>query len=108
MLRPILKRFQILLIAVFVLAVLLIAFIPKIQERSRLVEKHEELLEKIERIEQEIAALRENELAVQNDPYYLEKLARDKLGFSGPDEIIYQFDKPAANSPSRAKNGIPR
>ena len=40
----------------------------------------------------EIKQLRNREILVQTDPFYLEKLARDKLGYAKPNEIIYKFD----------------
>ena len=69
-------------------------------------------LERVERLEQELEVLRENnrQLARENqsllreirafhsNPGYIEKVARDELGMVGPNEIIYQFpddDKPA-------------
>ena len=62
-------------------------------------------LERVERLEQELQVLKENnrQLARENqtllseirafhsNPGYIEKVARDELGMVGPNEIIYQF-----------------
>ena len=91
-LKILLKRVQILLTLVFIVTLLTIIFLPKINQRMKLAMENKDLQKKIEAIEKEIEELRKKEAAIQSNPHYLEKLARNKLGFSAPDEIIYKFD----------------
>ena len=57
-----------------------------------LLQKREDLLSKISEMEKEIEELRKREIALQSNPHYVEKLARNKLGYSKPNEIIYKFE----------------
>lgn len=89
---PALKRFQILLLAVSVFVVLTVVFIPAFQKKQSLVFKQKDLQSEITGVKDEIESLKKRELAIRQDPLYLEKLAREKLGYSRPNEIIYHFD----------------
>jgi cell division protein FtsB len=86
------KRFRILLAIFLVIASVTTLFYPKFRERKRLLEKRAELNLKIEVMEKEIQELRKRKIAFQNNPLYLEKLARDKLGYSKKNEVIYKFE----------------
>ena len=54
------------------------------QERTRLSEKNFLLHRENEALRDKISRLRHDDL-------YLEKMAREELGFVGPGEIVYQF-----------------
>lgn len=69
-----------------------VVFYPKIKERETLLKKHQELQSKISQITSELDQFKKREIAIQTNPNYLEKLARNKLGYSKADEIIYKFD----------------
>lgn len=87
-----LKRVQLFsLLMIFVIGVT-IAFFPKIKERITLLNKQKQIQEKITAVEMDIENIRKKEIALKNNPLYVEKLARNKLGYSKPDEIIYKFD----------------
>ena len=90
--KSIFKRVQILLVAILSVLALSTAFLPKIKERMALLQKREDLLSKISEMEKEIEELRKREIALQSNPHYVEKLARNKLGYSKPNEIIYKFE----------------
>ncbi|EKD28162.1 MAG: hypothetical protein ACD_79C00410G0002 [uncultured bacterium] len=86
------QRIQIFIAAVILICVIAMFFVPKIIKRNTLIGKNEELKIKIANIENDIADLRKKEFLIQNDPDYLEKLARNKLGYTAPNEIIYKFE----------------
>lgn len=90
--KQFLKRVQLFsILMIFVVGVTL-AFFPKIKERISLLNKQTQLQEKILLVEADIEAIRKKEIALKSNPLYIEKLARNKLGYSKPDEIIYKFD----------------
>ncbi len=86
------KRIQILLTLLIVVVSTAVIFVPKVKERKALVQKRLVLEQEITDMHEEIDALRKQEYAIQNDPVYLERLARNKLGYSRPDETIYKFE----------------
>ncbi len=95
---------------VYVLALLLFAFslFTSFGDRGllhlwRLSEERRRLGEKNFRLHQENEILREKISRVRHDDHYLEKMAREDLGFVGPGEIVYQF----ASEDSRDKRHVP-
>lgn len=90
-LKVLLQRFRILLIFISFIAISVAFFVPKMQERKNLLEKEAQIEEKMTLLQEEIADLRNRELAVNNDDYHLEKLARNKLSYAKKDELIYHF-----------------
>lgn len=69
---------------------LLIVFLPGISQLHELREKNEELLRRVEELKAANAALREEKELLLNDPVYLEKVARQRLGMAREGEIIYK------------------
>ena len=57
----------------------------------RLTDERRRLGEKNFRLHRENEILRENINRLRHDDRYLEKKAREDLGFVGPGEIVYQF-----------------
>ena len=90
--KQFLKRVQLFSILIISVAVITILFFPKIKERISLINKQRLLQEKISSVEADIETIRKKEIALKSNPLYIEKLARNKLGYSKPDEIIYKFD----------------
>ena len=90
--KQFLKRVQLFSILIISVAVITILFFPKIKERISLINKQKLLQEKISSVEADIETIRKKEIALKSNPLYIEKLARNKLGYSKPDEIIYKFD----------------
>jgi len=66
---------------------------PKFKDRSLLSQNHQSVLASVAEVEKEIAELRQRELDFKNNPFYLEKLARNKLGYSKSGEVLYRFEK---------------
>lgn len=50
--------------------------------------------EKIAKLRQDNIRLRKDVHLLKKDPAYLERMARDKLGFARPGEIVYYYEEP--------------
>lgn len=90
--KQFLNRLQLFIVLMISIIGITIVFFPKIKERISLMNKQKQLQEKILSVETDIEAIRKKEIALKSNPLYIEKLARNKLGYSKPDEIIYKFD----------------
>jgi cell division protein FtsB len=86
------KRLRVLLIIIVTISAVVISFQPALKKRAALVQRREQLLSKMNSMEAEIKTLRQRELALQSDKAYLEKMARNKMGYSRPGETLYKFD----------------
>jgi len=64
----------------------------------RLDARHQELVEKNEKIESENQGLyRSVQRLKKNDPAYIENLAKQELGMIAEDEVIFKFNKEKQN-----------
>jgi cell division protein FtsB len=52
------------------------------------------LMEEIAKLKQDNVRLRKDVDSLKNDPAYLERVARDKLGLARPGEIVYYYGQP--------------
>ena len=52
------------------------------------------LTEDIAKLKQDNVRLRKDVDSLKNDPAYLERVARDKLGLARPGEIVYYYGQP--------------
>jgi cell division protein FtsB len=94
-------------LAVAVIAGLMEIFLPKIRENAAR-QKHISILEEQNRLKEEAAReLRARRERFQDDPLYVERMAREKLGKIRPDEVIFRFTDHSTNSvpDSRASAG---
>jgi cell division protein FtsB len=87
------RRFVILVVALLALAVLAGTALG---DRGYLEVRHRraagaELWREVERLKADNAALMADITALKTDPYTIEKLAREKLGYARPGEVIYLF-----------------
>ncbi|MBN2189970.1 MAG: septum formation initiator family protein [Candidatus Aureabacteria bacterium] len=85
---------SILISIVFIVIVLLavILLVPKWIGRGSLIKQEKGLEEAVEALEDKNLKLKQEKDALENDPVYLEKIARDELGLKRADEIIYKFE----------------
>jgi cell division protein FtsB len=87
-------RFVITVIALTVAAVVLImALEPVSSDYRKLAAEEETLKRKLTRLRQENEELKEEIYRLKNNPFYLEKYARDAFGLAGTNEYIFKFDK---------------
>ncbi|MDP8262253.1 MAG: septum formation initiator family protein [Candidatus Ancaeobacter aquaticus] len=79
------------LVVVMVVSVLYFLF-PEIAQYLNFLGDDKRLSRQIESEETKNVAYKKEIKDLQTNPVYIEKIAREKLGLSRPDEIIYKFD----------------
>ena len=72
---------------------LALLYYPKYKKLHQLNITEEKLDKEIAQKQKELQDLKEKQKALIQDKDSLEKVARDKLGYSGSNEIIYQFNE---------------
>jgi cell division protein FtsB len=90
---PLGRRVLLLVVAMAALALLISAATGDrgwLEMRRRRAAYHE-LKQEVERLRVGNAALARHIEALRRDPYVIEKLAREELGYSRPDEVIFMF-----------------
>jgi len=61
-------------------------------ERSRALERREaELSAEVKRLEERLDELRENQARLETDARFVEKIAREELGYAKPGETVFRF-----------------
>ena len=90
-----------LICAATVLAVVLL-YTPQIKTNERMRKTVLELDKKIEK-EEEVAKKLEAQTRSLQDPRTVERLARERLSYAKPGEIVVHFEQPQTNSPSRPR-----
>ena len=98
-------RKQILLGRIFVVVIAVIAmFVPQIRQYNELHRRETALQDEI-RLEEEILKhLQKQQKLLSEDPRFVEKIAREELGYAKPGETVFRFtddDVPSSNRPSR-------
>ena len=72
------------------IAVFLIIFLPGYSRLQELRAKNKSLLKQIEQLKKGNKELAQQIERLENDPLYIEKKARDKMGITKEGEIIYK------------------
>jgi cell division protein FtsB len=93
------NRLTQLVVALLVAAVLVgvgFWYVPLIRQNERMRKEEARLKEEAEREAALGRELDERILALTRDPAAVERVAREKLNLSRPDETIFQFEEPAA------------
>ncbi|MFH1655075.1 MAG: septum formation initiator family protein [Candidatus Omnitrophota bacterium] len=73
--------------------IVLIIFLPGYSRLQDLRQKNRDLENRIDELQQENLTLKEKQELLENDPYYLEKVAREKMGVAREGEIIYRIEE---------------
>jgi len=73
--------------------IVLIIFLPGYSKLQDLRQKNRDLEKRIDELQLENLTLKEKQELLENDPYYLEKVAREKMGVAREGEIIYRIDE---------------
>ncbi len=94
-----LTRVVIFLIAAAVLLAIGLCYTPVIQQNERMQKTKLELDKKIEK-ELEISKKLDAQMHSLQDPRTVERLAREKLSYAKPGEIVVHFDTPQTNAVS--------
>ncbi|MEW5895517.1 MAG: septum formation initiator family protein [Candidatus Omnitrophota bacterium] len=71
--------------------VLLLVFLPSYQRMQDLKQKNREYELGIQELVQENSRLSEEKRLLEEDPVYLEKVAREKMGLIREGEVIYKI-----------------
>ena len=74
-------------------------FLPQLLQIQQLRERRRELQKEIVQLEAENTQLRQQTKLLENDPLYVERIARKKLGVAREGEVIYRFDNEGSSSP---------
>ena len=69
----------------------LILFLPSYTKLQDLKQRQKDLEKKIVALEEENQRLQEYKEKLANNPFYLEKVAREKMGVARDGEIIYKL-----------------
>jgi cell division protein FtsB/cell division protein DivIC len=76
---------------IIIIFLLFIVFLPSYIKLQDLKQKNRDLEEKIKEIERENLVLREERENLKNNPFYIEKVGREKMGVVKKGEIIYKI-----------------
>ncbi|MGB2601464.1 MAG: septum formation initiator family protein [Candidatus Omnitrophota bacterium] len=87
------EKKRIIFFIVVVLTALSILFLPGFSELHKLREDNDQLKRRIVLLEEHNDNLKEEMLKMKQDPDYVEKKARKKLGIVKKGEIIYKTDQ---------------
>lgn len=71
--------------------VLLLVFLPSYQKMQDLKQKNKEYELKMQELVRENIRLSEEKQLLQDDPAYLEKVARERMGLIKEGEVIYKI-----------------
>ncbi|MBD3426883.1 MAG: hypothetical protein GF409_06590 [Candidatus Omnitrophica bacterium] len=83
---------RIIIYGISVLALLAVIFLPGYSELHRLKEDNDQLRSRISLLEEHNELLKEEMQKLKQDPDYIERKARTKLGIVKKGEIIYRKD----------------
>ena len=83
------------LVSVIVLAVIIClrVFEPKLQEMRRLEGELERARADVQRTASQLRDLKAKQERLRTDPQYVEKVAREELGYSKPGETVFRFEE---------------
>lgn len=78
---------------------IVIWYLPLILQNERMRKEIFHLKQEIQHEEEITRQLTNSVYAIQNDSNTVERLAREKLGYAKPGEIVIRFETPATNLP---------
>ena len=91
------QRICLIAIVALVVGIVLRLYLPKIEEQKRLRAQTETLRQDIQREAEQLRQLKRKQEKLQEDPRFVEKIAREDLNYAKPGETIFRFvdeDKP--------------
>lgn len=84
------ERKKVILFILLAMAAYIAIFLPKYSELQKLRESNDDIKQRIRLLEQNNDILKEEIKRLKDDPFYLEKKAREKLGIIKKGEYIYK------------------
>lgn len=98
----IIYRFACVTLAVLLVAGLIALFYPKFRQHREMQRQAERLEEEIRFDQEMVQHLKTKQEKLQNDPRFLERVAREELGLAKPGETVFKFvEEPATNQRAR-------
>ena len=91
------QRICLIAIVALVVGIVLRLYLSKIEEQKRLRAQTETLRQDIQREAEQLRQLKRKQEKLQEDPRFVEKIAREDLNYAKPGETIFRFvdeDKP--------------
>jgi cell division protein FtsB len=76
-------------------------YLPLIQQNERMRREILRLDAQLQKEEEKSRQLKTEIEALRNDPKTIERLMREKLGYTRPDETVVRFEPAATNGPAR-------
>ncbi len=78
---------------------LILVFLPAFSKKQQLLEKNRQYERDIEDLTRKNLELAEEKRKLEEDPVYLERVAREKMGIVRDGEVIYRIEQvPLANT----------
>ncbi len=93
-----LKQAVVGLLALAVLVLILINYLPKIQQNERLRRELDRQQTELAQQQETSRQLHAQIDALSHDPQTVARLAREKLGYAKPDETVIRFEAPDTNA----------
>jgi cell division protein FtsB len=94
------NRFMVLLIGIGAVVVIVLAFVPELRRIQEMRANLDGLQHDLAGQQLLLRQQQRQEKWLQNDPAYVEILARDRLGVMKEGETIFRFDEPTIETPS--------
>ena len=89
------------LVVLAVLLLIVMCYLPLIQENTRMRAQVLKLNDQLQAEQEKSAQLQSQIDALRNDPKTIERLAREKLGYAKPEETVIRFEAPVTTAPPR-------
>ncbi|MFC1514626.1 septum formation initiator family protein [Candidatus Omnitrophota bacterium] len=81
------------LLGIIILLIISFTFLPKYTTIRELTEENEALSERIDEIKIEIDTFKDDLEHLKEDPFYLEKVAREQLGAVKDNEVVIKIEE---------------
>ena len=78
--------------------IVFLLFLPSYTKMQDLRQKNSELAKELLELKRQNRDLRREKKLLDNDPVYLEKVAREKMGLIREGEVVYKMVPPATNA----------
>ncbi len=85
------QRICLILIVVLVVGIVIRLFLPKLHQLRELRARKEEVQQDFQHEAEQLRLLRWKQEKLQEDPTFIEKTAREDLGYAKPGETVFRF-----------------
>lgn len=87
------KVLRLIFIGVSLFLIVFFLFLPNYTRIKELSEEKERLIKRIKETEQQIIKIKEELKSLKKSPFYLEKLARERLGTVRKNEVVIKIEE---------------